>query len=369
MKPNSILGRYLTKQIIWNFFSVLIMVLGIIFMFEVIDLLRRVADRPDIGWGFVLKMVMMKLPRTLDMIFPFVMMIAAMVTFQKVSKTNEFVIIRAAGVSVWGFLVPVLFAVFMIGVINVSIFNPIASRMLEIFETMDYQLKTKNPKAVLFSDKGLWIREAAEDGNVLVMQAKSVRQEDEQTLYLYDVNILELDHNSQILRQVDAFMAVLKNEQIELKDVNVFEAGKPRTIVNSVKYNTTITVDRIRENFIDPDAISFWDLPSTIEFYKKSGFSVVKHQIRYLSLIASPFMLCAMVLVAAVFALRPNNRRGGVMFLIVGGIIAGFLVYFSSQVIYTFGLNGYIPVFMAVWTPILITVLVSVSILLHLEDG
>ena len=62
------------------------MVLGIIFMFEVIDLLRRVADRPDIGWGFVLKMVMMKLPRTLDMIFPFVMMIAAMVTFQKVSK-------------------------------------------------------------------------------------------------------------------------------------------------------------------------------------------------------------------------------------------------------------------------------------------
>ncbi len=164
-------------------------------------------------------------------------------------------------------------------------------------------------------------------------------------------------------------MAVLKNEQIELKDVNVFEAGKPRTIVNSVKYNTTITVDRIRENFIDPDAISFWDLPSTIEFYKKSGFSVVKHQIRYLSLIASPFMLCAMVLVAAVFALRPNNRRGGVMFLIVGGIIAGFLVYFSSQVIYTFGLNGYIPVFMAVWTPILITVLVSVSILLHLEDG
>lgn len=96
---------------------------------------------------------------------------------------------------------------------------------------------------------------------------------------------------------------------------------------------------------------------------------MVKHQIRYLSLIASPFMLCAMVLVAAVFALRPNNRRGGVMFLIVGGIIAGFLVYFSSQVIYTFGLNGYIPVFMAVWTPILITVLVSVSILLHLEDG
>lgn len=68
-------------------------------------------------------------------------------------------------------------------------------------------------------------------------------------------------------------------------------------------------------------------------------------------------------------ALRPNNRRGGVMFLIVGGISTGFLVYFLSQVIYAFGINGYIPPILAVWTPTLIVMMVSVSALLHLEDG
>ena len=369
MKPNSILGIYLTKQIVWNFVAVLCMVLGVVFMFEMIDLLRRVADRPDIGWGFVLEMVITKLPRTLDMVFPFVMMIAAMVTFWKVSKSNEFVIIRAAGVSVWGFLTPILFAVFVIGTINITLVNPIAAKMYEMYETLDYRLKTKNPEAVVFSDKGLWIREATDENHVLVMQAKSLRQQDEDTLHLYDVSILELDRNSQILRRVEAFMAVLKGDVFELKDVGVFEAGKPRLSLNRVEYKTTITADRIKENFIDPEAISFWDLPGTIAFYKQSGFSAVKHQMRYLSLLASPFMLCAMVLVAAVFALRPKMRRGGVMFLIVGGITAGFLVYFSSQVIYAFGLNGYIPVEMAVWVPILITAMVSVSVLLHLEDG
>lgn len=369
MKPNSILGKYLIKQIVWNFLSVLMMVLAIIFMFEVIDLLRRVADRPDIDWKFVLKMVVMKLPRTLDMILPFVMMIAAMVTFWRVSKSNEFVIIRVSGVSVWGFLMPIVFAVLVIGALHITLINPISAKMYEAFQTMDYQMKTKNPKAVLFSDKGLWIREATNENKVLVMQAKSVRQENENTLYLYDVSILELDRKSQILRRIDAFLAILNNGQFELKDVSVYEAGKPRVALNSVKYDTSITVDRIKENFVDPDAISFWDLPETMNFYKKSGFSVTKHQMRYLSLLAAPFMLCVMILVAAVFALRPNNRRGGVMFLIVGGITAGFLVYFSSQVIYAFGLNGYIPAEMAIWTPILITALVSVSVLLHLEDG
>ena len=105
------------------------------------------------------------------------------------------------------------------------------------------------------------------------------------------------------------------------------------------------------------------------QFYELSGFSAQRHRLRYLSLLVSPFMLCAMVLVAAVFALRPNNRRGGVMYLIVGGISTGFVVYFLSQLVYAFGINGYVPAALAVWTPTLIAALISVSVLLHLEDG
>ena len=157
MKPNTILGHYLMKQIIWNFLCVLLMVVGIVFMFEMIDMLRRVADRPDVSAGFVLQLVIMKLPKTLELVFPFVMMIAAMATFWRLSKNSEFVIVRAAGVSVWGFLAPVLFAVFMVGVINITLLNPIASYMNEIYETLDYRLKTKNPKAVLFSIRAVWL--------------------------------------------------------------------------------------------------------------------------------------------------------------------------------------------------------------------
>ena len=40
-----------------------------------------------------------------------------------------------------------------------------------------------------------------------------------------------------------------------------------------------------------------------------------------------------------------------------------------ERVIYAFGLNGYIPIELAVWAPILITAMISVSVLLHLEDG
>lgn len=369
MKPNSILGRYLSKQIIFNFFAVLLMVLGVVLLFEMVELLRKASGREDVSFWFLLEIAITKMPRTLDMIFPFVMMIAAMSTFWKVSKTNEFVIIRAAGVSIWGFMVPVLTTVFVLGALNVALINPIAARMYELYETLDYRFDTRNPNAVLFSERGLWTREAVNENTFQVMQAKSARQENDGSLFLRDVSILEMNRKSQPERRIEAFAATLKDGYFDLKDLRIYEAGKPTQVLNQLEYKTALTVDRIKENFIEPEAISFWDLPGTIRFYEMSGFSAQKHKLRYLSLLVSPFLLCAMVLVAAVFALRPNNRRGGVMYLIVGGISTGFLVYFLSQLIYAFGLNGTIPGFLAVWTPTLIATLISVSVLLHLEDG
>lgn len=97
MNPKSILGRYLIKQIIVNFITVLMMVLGVVLLFEVVELLRRTSGRDDVDFAFVMEMAVTKLPKTVEMVFPFVVMIAAMVTFWKLSKSNEFVIVRAAG--------------------------------------------------------------------------------------------------------------------------------------------------------------------------------------------------------------------------------------------------------------------------------
>lgn len=369
MNPNSLLGRYLMKQIVLAFLGVMITALGIVFIFEMIELLRRAASNPNITFWFLVQMGITKLPETVDLIFPFVMMIAAMITFWRVSKSNEFVIIRASGVSIWGFLTPVLTATFLIGVINITLVNPVSSRMYEMYETLNFRFKTQNLNAVLFSDKGLWTRESINDGNIMVVQAKNVTQEND-NLLLRSVSVMELDASSRIIKLTEAFAATLgDNHELNLKDVQIFIPGQPTQHLSNISYPTELTPNRIKETFVTPEAISFWNLPGTISFYERSGFSALKHRMRYLSLLASPFLLMSMILVAAVFALRPNNRRGGVLYLIVGGIVTGFIVYFMSQVIYAFGLNGYIPEIMAVWTPIIITACLSITILLQLEDG
>lgn len=367
MKPNSILGSYLIKQTIVNFLYVLLVISAIIMMFDMIEILRKTSGKHDVSIGFLLQYVAVKLPETIDKIVPFIVMVSTMIAFWRISKNNEFVIIRAAGVSIWGVLTPVLLAVFLIGVCLVGIFNPISAKFFEIRETMSYRLSTNNPNAFLFSNKGLWIREGVNDDTVAIINAGGLNLQDD-VLWLQDVSIIEVDERTQVKRRIEAFVATLDDGMLNLKDVRIYKSGQQAEILNSLQYKTEMNLQRIKDNFVDPEAISFWNLPDTIKFYETSGFSVLRYKMRYLSLIALPFMLMAMVLVAGLFSLKASQRQGGVLMMIIFGIATGFTVYFTSQVVSAFGINAYIPVWFAVWVPTIIVASISVSVYLHKEE-
>lgn len=294
-------------------------------------------------------------------------MVSTMIAFWRLSKTNEFVIIRASGVSIWGVLTPVLLAVFGIGLFWVAVFNPISAKLYELKETLSYRLSTDNPNAFLFSNKGLWIREGKGNDTVAIINAGSLNLQND-VLWLRDVSIIEVDERTQVKRRIEAFVATLEDGELNLRDVRIYRAGEQAEILNNLKYPTEMNLQRIKDNFVDPEAISFWNLPDTIKFYETSGFSVQRYKMRYLSLIALPFFLMAMVLVAGIFSLKASQRQGGVLLMIVSGIATGFTVYFTSQVVSAFGINSYIPAWFAVWVPAIIVASISISVYLHKEE-
>ncbi len=79
-------------------------------------------------------------------------------------------------------------------------------------------------------------------------------------------------------------------------------------------------------------------------------------------------MLCTMVLVAAVFSMRVS-RMGGMLQMVLGGIMAGFLVYFLGNLSIALGLSGILPAALAAWAPSIVVMLLGLAVLFHLEDG
>lgn len=367
IKPTPILSHYMVRHFIFSFFAILFIIMGFVLLFDIIELLRRTATKTNVSIGIVFSMGLLKLPNMLHILLPFAVMLGSMVTFWRLTKSRELVIIRSAGVSVWEFLSPIITTTLLIGILSITLFNPIAAIMYKKYENYEDKLMMRHSSPLVLSHQGLWLREAKEEGYAIV-HSLSVRQ-DESILLMRDVSIMIMQDNGKLLYRADADLGKLINGNIALENGFVMTAGKPSEKFAAKDIPTSLTIERIQENFASPETMSFWELPSFIKFFESAGFSTQRHRLHWYSLIASPILLCAMVLIASVFSLNPNIRKGGFLIRIVSGIATGFGFYFFSRITFALGLSGTIPIQMAAWSPAIISILLAISVLLHLEDG
>ncbi len=367
MRLSSTLTFYIGRNFLWALLASLLAISGLILLFDLVELLRRTADNPQVGISTAAIMALCKLPQMTGLILPFTVMIGAMLTFWKLTRTRELVVARAAGISVWQFLFPVIGIAFMVGIINVTLFNPLSASLYNLYEKMqeNYGMKRSSPLSI--GKGGLWLREA-HDTEQIVLYAQSVQQLSDE-LQLSNVTLYFLDTKGTFQKRIDSEEASLRNRQIILKNGWVMEPNKKAVPFEVMQQDTRMTLDRIQENFSKPESISFWGLPQYIEFFEKAGFSAHRHKIYWLSLVASPFLLVSMVLVAAVFSLNPDTRGGGLMRRIGFGFLCGFLFYFFSKLVYSLGLSATLPPSLAAWSPTVIMGLLGLTLLLHQEDG
>jgi|GEM_PF-34591 len=129
-----------------------------------------------------------------------------------------------------------------------------------------------------------------------------------------------------------------------------------------------LTPERIRDGFGTPQAISIWNLPNYIKELERAGFSARRHAVWFQMELAMPFVLAAMVLIAAGFTMR-HVRFGGTGRMVMLALFSGLAVFFLRNVAQVLGENGQIPVSLAAWAPPMIAGMLAVALLLHLEDG
>ena len=168
--------------------------------------------------------------------------------------------------------------------------------------------------------------------------------------------------------RIDAKYAKLEDSFWHMRDVWLLKPEHSPHFEAEFWLETDLTLDKIQDSFATPETMSFWSLPDFIKTLEKTGFSAIRHKLQWHSLLASPLLLCAMVLISATFTLR-QSRKSGFVFVIAGGILTGFLLYFISDVVFALGLSEKIPVTLAAWAPSSIAMLLGLAMLLHLEDG
>ena len=106
MRLSSTLSLYVGRHFISAFLVLLLLFMLLVLLFDTVELLRRSASKPHIDFSMVLEMALLKLPYMCQEIFPFAVLFAGMASFWRLTRSNELVVTRSAGVSAWQFLLP-----------------------------------------------------------------------------------------------------------------------------------------------------------------------------------------------------------------------------------------------------------------------
>lgn len=359
----STLSRYIGRQFALSFAGLLLVLIGVIWLFEFVEMLRRGAGH-DVGLGLALRLTLLKMPETVQTLFHFAVLFSAMFTFWRLTRSQELVVARAAGVSAWQFLAPVLLAAAMIGVLKVAVLNPVAAAMVGKYDQL-YARDVKGRTSLLeLSGGGLWLRQR-DPGGVSVIFADRT---DPEAIVLRDVIVFLYDEQERYRGRIDADQAALKDGYWDIRSAWITLGSASPEHLSRYRLETKLTVASIQESFAAPETLSFWALPEFIRAMEATGFSTLRHRLHYNSLLSQPFLLAGMVLFAAAFALR-QTRRGGTLAMIVAGIATGFLLFVLNDLVLALGLAESIPVRLAAWTPALVSLLIGTATLLHLEDG
>lgn len=371
------LSAYIARQFLTWFCALFAAMALIAFLLNSIELLRRGAARAPLGVLF--EMSALKLPQTAQDILPFAILFGTMFAFWRLTRSNELVVARAAGVSVWQFLTPAALVAFVVGLLSVTLFNPVGSLMETAYKRLERRILHEGSAQLLLSGAGLWLRQSDEAGDQIIIHADHVTsfgaprgsiaaQETGRRFRLTGATFFFFNGLTEVTSRIDARTARLKDGAWLIEDGTRWLPDGPSESFARLRLPTDLTRRNIEESFASPDTMSFWQLPGFIRLLQRSGFPAQRHRLHFDVLLARPFLLAAMVLVAATFSLR-MQRRGGTTMVIIGGVVAGFLLYFLSDVIFALGLSAKLPVTLAAWVPTGVSMIFGTSMLLHLEDG
>jgi len=343
------LGRYFAGRFVVSALGVFASIFVLLVLVDYIEMVRKTSGLASASAIAVAETSLFRVPQLLEKMMPFCILIGAMTCYLALSRRLELVVARAAGVSAWQFIAPALASAVVLGILATTAYNPISANLRELSKRMEAELFGSAPGGGIQDASGFWINQVNSDGHAVINAARS----EQQGVRLTGLTVFRFDTDYRFKERIEAREATLEEGRWLFKSARRYSLDGP-------------PVDQ--DSFSTPETVSFWQLPSYIRSSESSGFATAGYRLQYHKLLAQPFLLAAMVMLAAAVSLR-FFRFGGIQKMVLSGVGAGFLLYVLSKVTEDLSKAELMHPIASAWLPVCVGGLTGFLALLYQEDG
>ena len=358
------LARYFGLRFLYAVLVVFAGIFVLVALIDYIELMRRAGDIPNVSAILVAKTSFYRVPQVVERILPFCILIGTMSCYLNLSRRLELVVARASGLSAWQFISPAIAVAFILGIVATAVYNPVSAILQERSKRFEAELFGQTANALSRSGGTFWVSQRTDEGQAIINAVASR----DQGINLNGVSIFIFDTDGRFKQRIEARAAVLVPGAWVLRDARLYGLGQVPADQTEYRLKTSLTPEQVRESFATPETVPFWELPGYIQIAEHSGLVAAGYRLQLQKLLARPFLMAAMVLLAAAVSLR-FFRFGGVQKMVLSGVAAGFLLYVLSKVTEDLSKAELMHPVTAAWLPVLVGGVTGVIALLYQEDG
>jgi len=358
------LGFYVARRFLLGILITFLVCAVLIFLIDFVELLRQSGKYGEVPPLTLALIAVLRLPAYAEYLVAFAVLVGSIAALLQLSRRSELVVMRAGGMSVWGFLRPGLIVAFVLGTLAVTVFNPLAAAGRTESESLFAEAFGKESNLLRSRSGASWLRQNGADGQSVISAALASNR----GLTLTGVTVFVFDPDGHFVERVDGARADLREGFWEIQNAWVVRLGREPERFDTYLLSTYLTPDRVSDALGSLFSVSFWELPGLIEVAEKAKLSSDRLRIQYEALMARPLLCAAMVLLAATVSLG-SFRSGGIQTMVIAGLVGGFGFFLMSEVSRQIGVAGLAPPWAAIWLPVILVMIVSATVLLHQEDG
>jgi lipopolysaccharide export system permease protein len=355
------LARYLSLRFVRSIALVFGTVFGLVYTLDFVELMRRAADTAGATPGLMAQLSLFRTPAIAEQVFPFAVLFGSMTALLQLSRKLELVVARAAGISAWQFLQPGLLVALGLGIVSVTIYNPLSASLKEQASKLESRIFAHKAKG---RGPDLWLRQKSLDGQAVIRADGTATNAG----VLERITAFVFDKDGHFQERIEAASGILREGFWEFRDAHVFTTIEEPQTYSTYLLASNLNASQVRQSFTSAESVPFWRLGDTIARSESAGLDATRYRLQYDVLLARPLLFVAMVFVAASVSLR-FFRFGGVTKMVISGVTAGFVLYVVTELMRDLGTSGFVGPTVAAWFPAVVGSLLGTLALLYQEDG
>lgn len=362
------LHLYFARKFLMFFVGLTVAFFILLVLIDLIEEAQRF-EAGTITLAEALGLTLLKSPKSMYIIMPLIAVLSSLALFLSLARSSELVVTRSAGRSALQALWAPFLLMILIGIGLVTILNPIVAATTKQYESLIESYSTGETNVFSISKEGLWLRQGSPSGQT-VIRAENANWDGS---ILYEVTLITFAKDGGPIRRLEAASARLEEGYWRLEDIKAWplvsginpEANA--SVFSSLRVPSTLTRESLSDSLGEPSLIPLWEIPGHVQDLENAGFSARRHQVWFHMELARPVFLAAMVLIGAGFTMR-HTRFGRTGLMVLFAVLLAFGLYFIRNFAQILGENGQISVLWAAWTPPIAGILLSLGIILHMED-